>query len=186
MSMEAQWREERRELQAALEQARRDAVVDPVSGILSRRFLDAWLTRELVRAQRYGRPLTLGLAAVDRMSRWNAQRGPEVGDRILNRVGELLERTCRVSDIVARYDGDTFALVLPETELFSARDVGAMLCLQVARHDWGAELSSDEPVTVSIGLVSVDPTSPIADAFARAQRQLERARTTGRNRVFAG
>ena len=163
-----------------------DSVLDPVAGVLSRRFFDLWIAKELVRCQRYGRPLSLGFAAVDRMSRWNERRGREAGDRILRTVGELLERTCRASDVVARYDGDTFAVVLPETDLFSAREVAAMLCLQVARHDWDSALDGDEPVTVSVGVVAVDPAQNLSATVEKALRHLERARTTGRNRVYAG
>lgn len=186
MTTEPHWREERRELKAELEKARRDAVMDPVTGTLSRRFFDAWLVREQVRSQRYGRPLALGFAAIDHMARWNSVRGVESGDRVLHTVGELLERSCRASDIVARFEGDTFAVAFPETELFSAREVAAMLCLQVARFDWGEAFSSDEPVTLSIGLVAVESAKPLGEAFSLAARHLDRARSTGRNRVFAG
>jgi len=162
------------------------SVWDPVTGTLSRDFLDIWLERERVRAHRHQRKWTLALAAVDNMSRWNSRKGPEMGDQILLTVAGLLERTVRTSDIVARYESDTFALVFPETEVFPAREVGAMLCLQVARHDWHGLHGLDEPVTVSMGMVAVDSGQAIEETLSRAMRYLERARTTGRNRVFAG
>jgi len=161
-------------------------VWDPVTGTLSREFLDVWLERERVRAHRHQRRWTLALAAVDHMSRWNGRKGETAGDQILLNVAGLLERTVRTSDIVARYEGDTFALVFPETEVFPAREVGAMLCLQIARHDWSGLHGFDEPVTISMGMVSVDSAQRMDETIARAVRNLERARTTGRNRVFAG
>lgn len=177
-------RAERDRLRAEIVRWKRVSVRCPLTGVFSRRFLDEWLERELFRTVRYERPLVAALVSVDRMANVNIRHGEAVGDQVLSKVGELLERTCRRSDLVARFDGDTFALVFPETVLFSAREVGVMLCAQIAGYAW-AELLGDtaSAVTVSIGMTQ-SGTSP-ETLWRCASRNLDHARGGGRNRVHA-
>lgn len=178
-------RAERDRLRAELELWKGAAVRCPDTGVFSRRFLDTWLERELFRTLRYERPLSAALAAVDRMGNLNIRHGRQAGDRALAVVGELLERTCRRSDFVARFDGDTFAIVLPETVLFSAREVAAMLCAQVCQHDWSTVLESeDASVTISVGVAQAG--TAVESLWRSAGRNLDLARAAGRNRVHAG
>lgn len=161
-------------------------MVDPLTGTFSNAFLQAWLEREILRARRYRRKTAVVLVAVDRMARWNQLAGVAGGDRILKRVAEVLGAQVRISDILARVSGDTFALVLPETNIFSAHDVAEKLRRRVVESDWTRDIASGEPVTVSVGVTAVDPSKPLDEAIARATRHLDRARTNGRNRVYAG
>jgi diguanylate cyclase (GGDEF)-like protein len=159
---------------------------DALTGTFSSAFLDAWLEREILRARRYRRKTAIALVAVDRMARWNQLCGRPTGDQILARVADLVGVQIRLSDIVARISGDTFAVVLPETNIFFAHDVAEKVRQRVANADWTSELGTPESVTVSIGVTAIDPSRPMGESLARASRHLDRARTTGRNRVFAG
>ena len=177
-------RGERDRLREEVIRWKRVAVRCPQTGVFSRRFLDEWLERELFRTVRYERELVVALAAVDRMGNINIRHGNEAGDRVLAKVGELIERTCRRSDVVARFEGDTFALVFPETVLFSGREVGVMLCAQVGGFDWSELLGeSAAPVTVSVGMVQGGTSAE--SLWRLAGRNLDHARGGGRNRVHA-
>jgi len=159
---------------------------DALTGVFSNAFLDEWLEREILRARRYRRKTAIALVAVDRMARWNQLCGRCTGDRILTRVADLIGVQIRLSDIVARVSGDTFAVVLPETNIFFAHDVAEKVRRRVADADWAVEMGTPESVTVSVGVTAIDPNRPVGESLARVARHLDRARTTGRNRVYAG
>jgi len=162
-----------------------DFILDPLTRVFSKTFFDVWFERELRRAKRYRRKTAMAMVAVDRMARWNQLVGQSTGDAILAEIASILQSQVRLSDIVSRRAGDTFAIALPETNVFFAHDVAEKLCRAVREDDWRRLVGFDEPVTVSIGVVGVDPSRPMDEAFARCKQNLDRARTTGRNRVFA-
>lgn len=91
------------------------AVIDELTGLYNRRQFQNSLEREVQRAQRYGRGLTLALFDLDHFKHYNDRCGHPAGDRALAMVGEILRSALREVDIVARYGGEEFAVILPET-----------------------------------------------------------------------
>lgn len=162
------------------------ATYDGLTGLLRREAILQELEKELQRAVRYRRPLTIGLADLDHFKSVNDTYGHLAGDTMLKRVALALGDGLRSADSIGRYGGEEFLLVLPETSLD-----GAVAVAEKVRHlVEGAEvpLEADTPVrvTISIGLASLAelgaPPTPEA-LLAAADRSLYRAKQSGRNRV---
>ena len=134
--------------------ARRDAerqlrhlsVSDPATGLANYREFMAVLEREVQRFGRTKRPFAVLFLDVDRLKAINDQHGHLTGTRALCRVGEALKATCRAIDVPARYGGDEFALVLPESDARAALQAGRRVAERLASD------TERPPVTVSIGV----------------------------------
>jgi two-component system cell cycle response regulator len=164
------------------EQAQRLSMTDALTGTGNRRFLEVTLAREVERARRYGRPVTLLMVDIDRFKRVNDEYGHLRGDEVLVGVAGKLEESVRHGiDIVARYGGEEFVVVLPETG-----EEGARVVAERIRESTGAELvdasttsghatgNGQTPppdpvqVTVSIGYACFPDDEDSAQALVRA------------------
>jgi len=175
---------------AVLENARlfESATYENLTGLLRREAILHELDRELERARRYGRPLTVGMADLDEFKEINDRHGHLVGDSVLAAVAQAISSGLRTSDAVGRYGGDEFLLVLPETTLEGAAAVADKVRDLVA----GVRVVTEEgrvvTTSVSIGLASLagleESHRVTAEALiASADRSLFRAKQRGRNRV---
>lgn len=158
---------------------------DGLTGLANRRWLDAQLDRERERARRFHHPLSVAMVDIDHFKSVNDRFSHRVGDEVLRRVGRLLRDNCRSGDIVGRYGGEEFIVVLVETPLAAAQAVCEKLRQRVSELDLSGLHPDLRQVTVSIGL-SGDAEDPVAtDLVAEADAQLYRAKHEGRNRVCA-
>lgn len=164
------------------------ATYESLTGLLRREAILDVLSRELERAGRYGRPLTVGMADLDHFKEVNDRYGHLAGDTLLKRVAQALAGGLRSTDAVGRYGGEEFLIVLPETDLAGARVVADKLRRLVEEARAPMEDGEDASVTVSIGLASrteTDATSAddARELLARADRALYKAKQEGRNRI---
>ena len=120
---------------------------DPLTGLLNRRVLGEIMKRELVRARRYKSPLSLVFLDLDDFKSVNDRYGHDSGDRVLKLVADRLVRTCRNSDVVARFAGDEFVVLLPETTRRNAEGRIERMRSDLLEHPFMVEGS---PVTVQI------------------------------------
>ncbi len=164
------------------------ALIDPLTTLHTKAVLEAALAKEIQRAERFGHPFALILVDIDRMSQINARHGYGSGDRVLERVGILMHNYFREQDWVARFSGDAFAVLLPETQhehaIALAERVRTTVEGRMALHDYRSE--EEVPVTVSVGVVfadSVDANVRAEQIFGEAGRAVQRAKLAGRNRV---
>lgn len=161
------------------------AVRDGLTGLLNHRRLHERLKEELARALRYHHPLTLLMIDVDYFKRYNDTYGHQQGDELLRTLAEVLRQNVRQSDIVGRYGGEEFVIILPETGKESAVVLAQRLCEVVANtpfpgHPGGAAVRC----TISIGVASFpDDGLSVSDLVAAADAALYRAKRTGKNRV---
>ena len=166
------------------EEIHRLTILDPLTGIHNRRYLDEHLDREVERARRHARPLSVVLADVDHFKTVNDRYGHTAGDFALQGLAIRLIALTRKDELLARYGGEEFALVLPETELDRAVLCGERLRRSVA--DQPFEFEGDRyPVTISVGVAALIPgrDATAADLLAEADARLYHAKRTGRNRV---
>lgn len=164
------------------------ATYESLTGLLRREAILEILEHELERADRYERPLTIGMADLDHFKDVNDRYGHLAGDAMLKRVAQALSSGLRSTDAVGRYGGEEFLIVLPETDLAGARVVADKLRRLVADVRSPMEDGEEAAVTVSIGLASrSDHTRPVEAAareiLERADQALYRAKKEGRNRI---
>ena len=170
------------ELEKALAEARDDACTDPLTGALNRRGFDLACARELARAQRDGKQLALALIDLDDFKGLNDTLGHQVGDRVLVRLVELLHRSLRPSDVLCRFGGEEFVLMLPVRSVEEAQAAVARLLREFA----GQPIAGiARPVTFSAGVVVQGVDEALENAIERADAATYAAKRAGKNRVVA-
>jgi diguanylate cyclase (GGDEF)-like protein len=165
------------------------STTDPLTGLANRRRLRSAFADELNRAARYGTPLALLLVDLDRLKDINDRHGHADGDRALQLVAEALRRTCRATDLAARYGGDEFIVLAVNTPATEARVLALRIRDSVHRLSLraGRWTKANEPInhTVSIGAADLRAAAlPTFDALhAAADRALYAAKAAGRDGV---
>ncbi|MBV8201757.1 MAG: sensor domain-containing diguanylate cyclase, partial [Acidobacteria bacterium] len=166
------------------------ATYESLTGLLRREAILEHLDHELERAQRYGRPLTLAMADLDHFKEVNDRYGHLAGDTLLKAVSQVASEGLRSTDMIGRYGGEEFLVVLPETEIAGAVSVAEKIRSLVQKTSVPMEDGTLVRVTISIGLASLRQSHPrqerltSRDLIAAADRSLYEAKNKGRNRVF--
>ena len=167
-------------------QLQAEARVDPKTGLFNARYFASALTEELGRAQRFERPLSLIMADLDLLREINNTYGHLAGDAVLKGIAEVFRAELRHYDVPARFGGEEFSILLPETPPEQALEIAERIRRAIAERLFDVETSS-EPIraTVSIGVSGFpkdaqDPNSLIH----QADLAVYRAKLQGRNRVL--
>jgi diguanylate cyclase (GGDEF)-like protein len=180
--------EELRRLQERLESQNRElhriSIEDSLTGLHNRRYLTPRLEEEVARARRHSRPLCAAMCDIDHFKEINDRHSHALGDEVLKRIATLIRETARETDIVSRYGGEEFLLVLPDTDLAGAEVLTERLRVSVAGHPW-SELAPGLRVTISIGVARLERRAGAAQLVAAADSRLYGAKRTGRDRVVA-
>jgi len=166
------------------QQARTNALHDPLTDLLNPQAFESALMRELSVGLRYGVPACLLLLDLDFFRIVNDRLGHTVGDQVLKMVADLMRETVRDSDIVGRYRGNTFAVVLPHTNRQQAHSLAERLRERVERYPFTIE-AGQVRTTASIGLAAVqnNAVASIAEWMMVGDAALKDAKAHGRNRV---
>lgn len=162
------------------------AFQDGLTGVLNRRSFEDYLSREFKRSARYRSPLSLIILDVDHFKRLNDSRGHRVGDEALRFLAKTVRSAVREIDLLFRYGGEEFAILLPETGGDFAVTTAERL-RQKVQSDPFAGSWGQETLTVSAGICWTprpDVHSP-EDLVKKADQALYRAKNEGRNRVFS-
>lgn len=175
------------ELSQINQQLERLADTDQLTGLGNRRSMDRGLAREWNRHYRTYKPLSLLFMDVDFFKQYNDTYGHEDGDQCLIRIGKILVRhPMRSSDMAARFGGEEFALILPETEEEDATRIAEAIMAELEKAQIQHSSSTvSKYVTMSIGVATVTPDRPGTGnpLLLSADRALYQAKKTGRNRV---
>ncbi len=165
------------------EELRRMATTDSLTGIANRRAFIEALKAETERSVRYNRPLCVMVCDIDHFKRINDTYGHGVGDEALRGYVATTQRQLRDSDLLARFGGEEFAIMLPETDLAAAAKLAERLCKAVESETYKA-LDETVKFTVSIGFAKVCARrESVSKSLNRADAALYRAKQEGRNRV---
>ncbi len=166
------------------EALRTQALRDALTGLFNRRYLDEVLPRELERCRRQGETLTLAMLDLDHFKRVNDSFGHDAGDAVLRTLGSLLMRWARSSDIVCRYGGEEFTLILQGSTPEDVSERLQDLLQRVAQMEVPVEGRVLPPITVSIGVAQATAGVPDAgELLLRSDTALYQAKQQGRNRV---
>jgi diguanylate cyclase (GGDEF)-like protein/putative nucleotidyltransferase with HDIG domain len=163
-----------------------EARVDPKTGLFNARFFAGALREELSRASRLERPLSLLMADLDLLRDINNSYGHLAGDAVLHGIAEIFRKQLRHYDIPARFGGEEFAILLPETEPEQALEIAERIRRAVADHRFEVETSS-EPIraTVSLGVAGFPKDAGDSNELIHhADLAVYRAKLQGRNRVL--
>ncbi len=175
-----------RELREALEDSRRDALTDGLTGVANRKSFDQSLFAAVAEARENGTALSLILADIDHFKRFNDTHGHQLGDQVLRLVGRTLHASVRGLDTAARYGGEEFAIILPETTSGGATAVAENLRRSIASKKLvpkGSDKSLGN-ITMSFGVTSYHPGEDPGELVGRADHALYTAKKLGRNRVI--
>ncbi len=169
------------------------SMTDALTGLSNRRHFDLRLAEEFRRTQRYAESVSLLLIDLDHFKALNDRFGHPFGDRVLREIAQLVRISVREVDVCARYGGDEFAVILPQTELPSARRAAERILDAVRKKTFRLEdvaSPSDGPevgVTTSIGVASSSADVDTAEQMvSAADAALYRAKGEGRNTVRPG
>jgi diguanylate cyclase (GGDEF)-like protein len=158
---------------------------DPLTGALTPGHFMALIGREQKRSERYGTTFSLLMLDIDGFERFNSTYGHPVGDEAIKRVAQMCLAHMRPTDVLCRYGGEEFIIVLAHTEETGARLAAERLRESIARLEIPA-VAARARLTVSIGVVASAPRAGGEQLVACAEQALRAAKAAGRNRVRVG
>jgi diguanylate cyclase (GGDEF)-like protein len=164
------------------------ALTDSLTGLYNYRFFQESLQRELSRASRSRAPLSLIVLDLDNFKVINDSYGHPVGDRVLRHLADLIQRHSRKANVVVRYGGDEFCIIVPEGDLDTARGVAERVLAEIRNSPYSDESHGvpAQALTVSAGVTAYRPEEDNAFSFfKRADENLLTAKRTGKDRVVA-
>ncbi|HJP31780.1 MAG TPA: diguanylate cyclase [Candidatus Latescibacteria bacterium] len=166
------------------DQLRAQAVIDELTGVYNRRYLDEQLSARLAEAQRYNAPFSIGLVDIDHFKKVNDTYGHQVGDLVLAETADIIRQQMRKEDLLARYGGEEFAVMLPHTDRLGAAILAERVREAIAEHKFVVP-SATVSITISMGLASF-PLDEVEDDFSLLKltdRRLYEAKRSGRNQT---
>jgi len=186
-TLEAQVAERTRQLEQTNERLQQLTITDDVTGLYNQRFLFGRLSEEFERARRHQHSLCVMMLDIDYFKNVNDSHDHIFGSQVLRRVGAVLREGVRAIDLLIRYGGDEFVVLMPETAVAEALPVGERVRSLLAATDVG---DAERPyhVTVSVGVAGLDesPSDNAATLLRRADTAMYLAKGRGRNQVAVG
>lgn len=167
-----------------LDRTRLEARTDQLSGLSNRKCFDEALRFAVSSYKRRGASFALLLADVDHFKRINDTHGHQSGDKVVQKIGEMLTATCRSHDHIARFGGDEFGIILTRVDEEKARLAAARIREAVERTNFDVGVDNARiAVTFSMGLAFPLPSDGVDSIFQRADKALYEAKAQGRNRI---
>lgn len=176
------------DLRRDLEIARKEAMTDALTGLMNRKAFDTEIERLRSDAQNdETKTFVLILLDIDHFKKFNDTFGHLVGDQVLKLVAKTLKDTLKGRDIIVRYGGEEFAIILTGTQIDIGMRVGEMLRLEVSKKEVINRVTGEKiaKITLSAGVAQFKKNEDVVSLIARADAALYEAKNHGRNQVFA-
>lgn len=161
------------------------SLTDSLTSLNNRRYLDRHLQEEFDRATRYGRPFSVAMADIDDFKKYNDSYGHQAGDILLKDLARIMRKLARKTDMVIRYGGEEFLVVLPETDTQAARAFAEKIRAAIESYKFVLpDGTRSSKVTVSIGIAAFpEDGATVSDIISKADALLYDAKNRGKNRV---
>ena len=173
-------------LRNRIEESVEMAITDGLTGLHNRRYMETHLATLISQAHQTGRPLSMLIADIDHFKRVNDTHGHDAGDAVLRDFATRFRRNTRGIDLACRLGGEEFVIIMPETELRRAFQIGERLRAAIASEPFRINAETELRMTASVGVATVDfATDTPATLYKRADTALYAAKREGRNRVMA-
>ncbi len=158
------------------------AITDPLTGVANRRYFNEVASLNIARNARNGLPLSLLILDLDHFKKVNDIHGHATGDRVLVDIANMLQSLCRETDVIARWGGEEFTLLLPDTDQKGATTFAQRLADSLSTY----RFIDDKTITISQGIATYQPGDTIESLLKRADKALYQAKEKGRNRFELG
>jgi two-component system, cell cycle response regulator len=173
-------------LRNRLEESVEQAVTDALTGLHNRRYMEAHLKMLADQARACGRPLSVLFTDIDYFKSINDTYGHDAGDAVLREFAARCRRNTRGIDLAYRFGGEEFVIIMPDTDIVRAFQVGERLRTYIAAEPFQLNSNTRLRVTASVGLATLEHTDDTVEMlFKRADKALYAAKREGRNRVVA-
>jgi two-component system, cell cycle response regulator len=173
-------------LRNRIEESVEMAVTDGLTGLFNRRYMETHLATLVTQARETGRPLSLLIADIDHFKKVNDTHGHDAGDAVLREFAIRFRRNTRGIDLACRLGGEEFVIIMPETELRRAFQIGERLRAAIAAETFKLSDGTALRITASVGVAAVDFENDTPTLlYKRADTALYAAKREGRNRVIA-
>ena len=172
-------------LRKELEQVKEESKTDILTGIANRRAFDTTLEHAIQNSRESNKPFCLLLMDIDHFKKFNDNHGHLIGDKVLRYIATSIKRNVKGNDFVARFGGEEFVIILPETDINGAMTVSEQVREAISSGklvDKNSDTSYGK-VTISIGVTQFQTSDLSNDLIERADKALYRAKAHGRNRV---
>jgi len=175
------------QLRDDLEDMRKEALTDALTGIANRKLFDMELRVQTRDAMESGEKLSLLMLDIDHFKKFNDSFGHQTGDQVLKLLASTMTKAVKGSDIAARYGGEEFTVILPHTDLPGAIQVAESIRQRVSSKTLVNRTTKEDlgKLTVSIGVSQFEFGESMTDLIGRADQALYKAKTQGRDRVMS-
>jgi diguanylate cyclase (GGDEF)-like protein/PAS domain S-box-containing protein len=178
---------ERRQMEEALRDSekrfRELSIIDELTQLYNSRHFYFQLQIELDRSNRYGQPLTLFLLDLDNFKAFNDTYGHVEGDQVLRRLGQVLKRCIRKTDLAYRYGGEEFTILLPMTTYADSTVIAERIRVELKKESFSPKAGKDVHMTVSIGAAQFKLQEDMKDFVNRVDQLMYQAKKNGRDRI---
>jgi diguanylate cyclase len=177
-----EYRRTTQSLSSKLEQTEAKALVDALTNVLNRNAYNMKISQMIREFSRVNEPFCLLVIDIDHFKKFNDQYGHKAGDRVLRSVAASVQESLRASDLVFRYGGEEFVVILGGADLGIAAKLAEKV-RQGVEKDYYIDKEKNMKVTVSLGVACVQPEDTELSLFERADKALYVAKRKGRNQV---
>lgn len=163
---------------------RTSAIIDGLTGLNNRKWLNETLPRQMERARKGKTPFSLGMIDIDHFKKFNDDFGHQAGDYVLSNVAKNFKDHIRPTDFSARYGGEEFTLIFPERTVSDAKTAAERVRKAIMALDLTSPNNVKLPqITISIGIAQLNGDESMAELIERADKALYEAKENGRNQV---